>query len=76
MTKLCFQAHRTDGNIWAVWHGGEWHLAPRVRSDDVTWATVYKGLTAKQPRAYLQATEPVNLYRAEDGGIVLTPGRA
>lgn len=49
---LCFEAHRTDGQVWAVKYGRSWQLAKTVRLE-VPVETVYLGLTCRQPRAFL-----------------------
>lgn len=50
---LCYEASRSDGRVWAVKVGRRWRLASHVRCEGVTLETVYKGLNARQPRAYL-----------------------
>ena len=51
---LCFDAHATDGLVWAVRAGRRWLRARDVVSTNLTWTTVYRGPTAPQPRAYLR----------------------
>lgn len=51
--KLCFEAHRADGRVWAVYFKRRWRLAPLVNVM-VPVRTVYCGPKARQPRAYLE----------------------
>lgn len=49
---LCFDAHRTDNQVWAIRHGNQWHRAKSVDAR-IPMQTVYRGPQAKQPKAYL-----------------------
>lgn len=49
---LCFEAHARDGWVWSVRTGHRWTLHKQVELR-VPTRTVYRGLTAQQPRAYL-----------------------
>jgi hypothetical protein len=61
--KLCFEAHRPDGLVWSVWHGGRWHAAAQVIADGVLLETVYRGPAARQPKAYLTTRQRVAVDR-------------
>lgn len=50
---ICFEAHRPDGEVWAVKWRNEWLTAPSVHCG-VPLTTVYRGAESPQPRAYLQ----------------------
>lgn len=65
---LCFEAHRSDGNVWAVQQARRWTLAPAV-DVRVPTVTVYRGRDVEQPRAYLQG---VGVVRKEPYGLVIT----
>lgn len=52
---LCFESHRAaahDGSVWAVKHGKNWVHAREV-CVLVPTLTVYRGASAKQPKAFL-----------------------
>lgn len=49
---LCFEAHRLDGQVWAVRQGRSWRLTKTV-DVLVPVMTVYRGPAARQPKAYL-----------------------
>lgn len=59
---LCFEAHRTDGNVVAVRVNGRWIVRPRVECD-VPIRSVYKGAKAKQPRFYFRGYGYVSTYK-------------
>lgn len=63
MLKLCFEAHKADGNVWSVWHGNRWHEAAHVICDGVLLETVYRGKEARQPKAYLTTRQAVTVDR-------------
>lgn len=50
---LCFDAHRPDGRVWCVRIGNRWKSAKRIVIN-VPLFTVYRGPTARQPKAYLR----------------------
>lgn len=50
---LCFEAHRKDGRVWAVRQEGSWRLSREV-DVLVPMNTVYRGPSARQPKAYLE----------------------
>ena len=57
---ICFDAHATDGNVWAIREGNQWHRAQHINSQ-VTLTTIYRGRSAPQPRAYLRGQGVVTL---------------
>lgn len=60
--KVCYEATRADGRVWAVQAGRQpWVLTPHV-SILAPSETVYRGPTAKQPRAYLTGNGRVFVY--------------
>ncbi len=62
MTILCFEAHHSDGRVWALRHRGKWTRNRRVIVKAPT-VTVYRGKTSRQPKAYLVFPEPVVIRR-------------
>ncbi len=48
---LCFDNHAAHGKVWAVRQGRKWRITRRVLCD-VPTETVYRGVFAKQPRAF------------------------
>jgi hypothetical protein len=66
---LCFDAHRADGRVWCVKLGRDrWRNAKTVRVS-VPLTSVYKGRTARQPRAYF--TGICHSLTASKGGLTL-----
>lgn len=53
LITLCFEADAPDGLVWGLRIGRRWHRAAHLVIDGVTLETVYRGLDARQPRAYL-----------------------
>lgn len=64
---LCFEAHRGDGRVWAVRQGRVWRLTRSVEVQ-VPTSTVYRGPTARQPKAYVYG---VGVVRGDDDAIVI-----
>lgn len=50
---VCFEAHRPDGLVWAVRYGNQWVETRQVWTT-IPLATVYRGVKAPQPKAYLR----------------------
>lgn len=50
-----------DGKVWAVRSGRRWLTAKRVYTF-VQMTTVFKGITARQPKAYLEGVGVVRRY--------------
>jgi hypothetical protein len=65
---LCFEAHATNGQVWALKTGKNWIHAREV-SVLVPTLTVYRGRNAPQPRAYLVGNGVVTRY---GGNLVIT----
>lgn len=57
---------KTDGHVWAVRAGNKWRTAKTV-DVSVPLSTRFKGLSARQPKAFL---EGVGVVRAHRGGHV------
>lgn len=66
---LCFDAHSATGRVWAVRVGRTWRTTRDVRCT-VPLKTVYRGPSARQPRAYLAG---VGRVRGTSAQIRITP---
>lgn len=66
---ICFEAHQSDGQVWAVREGNQWHRAREIRST-IPLTTVYRGPDAPQPKAYLRG---VGVVRRRDDVVYLDP---
>ena len=68
---LCFDALRADCAVWSVRTGGKWLNASSVVVD-VPIETVYKGATARQPRAFMRGVGVVR--RSDANGLIISAG--
>jgi len=64
---LCFEAHRADGRVWAVRQGRVGRLTKMVEVQ-VPTSTVYRGPTARQPKAYMYG---VGVIRGDGDSMVI-----
>lgn len=55
-----------DGHVWAVRAGNKWLTAKTVHVG-IDMATVFRGLTSRQPKAYL---EGVGVVRTDRHGTI------
>ncbi len=71
-TLVCFEAHADDGYVWAVRHRGRWSRWRQV-SITAPSVSVYRGPTARQPRAYLQMTGAKLVEWPKNGLVEIVP---
>lgn len=64
---VCFDAHRSDGKVWAIQQSRRWLCVPNVYIT-VPTTSVYLGRDAKDPKAYFQG---VGVIRKEPQGVTI-----
>lgn len=62
---LCYEATREDGIVWALRWGVKWFYARHVTLN-VPVQTVFKGVKARQPRAFLRGRGRLTTHSVDE----------